>query len=132
MLAIVLNGGVTTLEQTREHLLGLDGVMIGREAYHNPYMLADADRKIFADDRAAPSRREILEAYLPYVARELERGARLPRLSRHLTGLCLGQPGARAWRRAVSELAAIDGASALPLLNALPERSEVASSAVAA
>ncbi len=131
-LTIVLNGGVTSLEQAREHLARLDGVMIGREAYHNPHMLADADRWIFDDNRAAPTRRDIVEAYLPYVARELTRGARLAHLTRHLTGLYLGQPGARAWRRAVSELATNDGATEHSLLDAIPERPEVASDAAAA
>jgi tRNA-dihydrouridine synthase A len=135
-LTIVLNGGVTSLEQTRQHLSRLDGVMIGRQAYHNPYMLADADRWIFDDDHAIAPRRDIVEAYLPYMARELERGARLAQLTRHLTGLYLGQPGARAWRRAVSELATVDGATERGLLGAIPERSaerrEIASSAAAA
>ena len=135
-LTIVLNGGVTSLEQARQHLARLDGVMIGREAYHNPYMLADADRWLVGDDRAAPTRREIVEAYLPYAARELERGARLARLTRHLTGLYLGRAGARAWRRTVSELSSIDGATERNLLGAVPEdsaeRTGVAGGAAAA
>ena len=117
-LTIVLNGGVTSLAQAREHLSALDGVMIGREAYHNPYLLAEADGEIFNDDRAAPTRRDIVEAYLPYVARELDRGTRLAHLTRHMTGLYLGQPGARAWRRRVSELATMDGACGRDLLAA--------------
>ena len=117
-LTIVLNGGVTSLAQAREHLTALDGVMIGREAYHNPYMLAGADGGIFGDQGSARTRREIVEAYLPYVARELERGTRLAHLTRHMTGLYLGQPGARAWRRGVSELATIAGASGRDLLAA--------------
>ena len=117
-LTIVLNGGVTSLAQAREHLTALDGVMIGREAYHNPYMLAGADSGIFGDHGSARTRREIVEAYLPYVARELEQGTRLAHLTRHMTGLYLGQPGARAWRRGVSELATIAGASGRDLLAA--------------
>ena len=134
-LTIVLNGGVTSLGQVREHLAQLDGVMIGREAYHNPYLLADADGWIFDDHRTAPSRRDIVEAYLPYAAREVERGARLVHLTRHLTGLYLGQPGARAWRRSVSELATIDGATEQDLLAAIPtipdEQSALANHAAA-
>ena len=118
-LTIVLNGGVTSLAQAREHLTALDGVMIGREAYHNPYMLAGADSGIFGDHGSARTRREIVEAYLPYVARELEQGTRLAHLTRHMTGLYLGQPGARAWRRGVSELATIAGASGRDLLSAV-------------
>jgi len=117
-LTIVLNGGVTSLAQAREHLTALDGVMIGREAYHNPYMLAGADGGIFGVHGSARTRREIVEAYLPYVARELEQGTRLAHLTRHMTGLYLGQPGARAWRRGVSELATIAGASGRDLLAA--------------
>jgi tRNA-dihydrouridine synthase A len=121
-LTIVLNGGVTSLGQVREHLTRLDGVMIGREAYRNPYVLADADGLIFDDHRAAPTRREIVEAYIPYVTRELEGGARLAHLTRHLTGLYLGQPGARAWRRALSQLATIGGASGSDLLATIPNQ----------
>lgn len=119
-LTVILNGGVTDLEQACAHLPRFDGVMIGRAAYHNPYVLAEADRRIFADPRPAPTRRAIVEAYLPYVARELARGTRLAHLTRHLTGLYLGQPGARGWRRAVSELANVDGAGERDLLAAIP------------
>lgn len=120
-LTVVLNGGVTSLEQVRHHLDRLDGVMVGREAYHNPYLLADADGEIFDDPGAPVTRRAIVEAFLPYAARELERGARLSHLTRHLTGLYLGQPGARAWRRRVSELGAIDGATERDLLALIPD-----------
>jgi tRNA-dihydrouridine synthase A len=120
-LTVVLNGGVTSLEQVHHHLTRIDGVMIGREAYHNPYLLADADGAIFGDPRAPVTRRAIVEAFLPYAARELERGTRLSHLTRHLTGLYLGQPGARAWRRRVSELGAIDGASERDLLALIPD-----------
>ena len=134
-LTIVLNGGVTGLAQAREHLSALDGVMIGREAYHNPYLLARADAEIFNDDRAAPTRRDIVEAYLPYVARELEQGTRLAHLTRHMTGLYLGQPGARAWRRRVSELATMDGAGGRELLAAAakmpPQEPRIANHAAA-
>ena len=120
-LRIVVNGGITSLDQVQRHLCQLDGVMIGREAYHNPYMLAAADRQVFGDQRAVATRREIVEAFLPYVALELGRGTRLAHLTRHLTGLYLGEPGARAWRRAISGLACIDTASERNLLDAIPE-----------
>ncbi len=121
-LRIVVNGGITSLHQVEQHLSRLDGVMVGREAYHNPYMLAAADRRVFGDQGAPATRREIVEAFLPYVALELARGARLAHLTRHLTGLYFGEPGARAWRRALSELAVIDGAGERKLLYAIPER----------
>lgn len=120
-LRIVVNGGVTDLEQARRHLSRLDGVMIGREAYHNPYMLAQADGAIFGDHRTVATRREIVEAFLPYVGRELGRGTRLVRITRHLSGLYQGVPGARRWRRALSELACDDHATERDLLRAVPE-----------
>ena len=125
-LAIVLNGGVADLGEARRHLARVDGVMIGRAAYHNPYLLAGADGAIFDDPRTPPSRREIVEAFMPFVARELERGTRLARLTRHLTGLYLGQPGARRWRRAVSELGAVDGATERELLALVPDQAGLA------
>ncbi|HSR72832.1 MAG TPA: tRNA dihydrouridine(20/20a) synthase DusA [Kiloniellales bacterium] len=105
-LEIVLNGGVASLEDARDHLRRVDGVMIGRAAYENPYLLAEADRAIFGDPRPAPSRAEVVEALLPYVAAECARGVPLRAIARHLLGLYNGRPGARAWRRALSEGAA--------------------------
>lgn len=106
-LEVIVNGGVADLATTREWLAVVDGVMIGREAYHNPYLLAEADRRIFGDT-AAPvvSREAVVTGYRAYVAAELARGARLSRMSRHLVGLFQGLPGARAWRRTLSEGAA--------------------------
>ena len=120
-LAVVLNGGVTGLSEARRHLVALDGVMIGREAYHNPYLLAGADADVFDRPGTPPTRRAVIEAFLPYAARELERGARLAHLTRHLTGLYLGQPGARRWRRAVSELGTTQGARPEALLALAPD-----------
>lgn len=101
-LEININGGIPDLDAALEHLQQVDGVMIGRAAYHTPHVLADADRLIFGDDRLAPTRREIVEAYLPYVAAELEKGVPLHRMTRHILGLYQGLPGARAWRRHLS------------------------------
>lgn len=109
-LEININGGIPDLGATQEHLQTVDGVMIGRAAYHTPYVLADADRMIFGEDREPPTRREIVEAYLPYVAAELEKGVPLHRMTRHMLGLYQGQPGARAWRRVLSTLAPRPGA----------------------
>lgn len=107
----ILNGGVESLEAATAHLARIDGVMIGRAAYHTPYMLADADSRIFAVARPAPSRRAVVEAYLPYVAAEYLRGTPLVRMTRHLTGLFNGWPGARSWRRAMSDGARCAGPS---------------------
>lgn len=109
-LEIVLNGGIASLEQAASHLQDFDGVMIGRAVYHNPYLLADADRLLFGDDRPVPSRREVLEAFLPYVEAEFARGVRLHGIARHILGLFHGTPGGRRWRRQVSENAVKPGA----------------------
>jgi tRNA-dihydrouridine synthase A len=111
-LTIVINGGIKTLDLTEELLEELDGVMIGREAYHNPWILATADRRIFGDPRPQPSRHELLEAYLPFVERELASGVPLGRITRHILGLFQGVPGARAWRRHLSENVHRTGADA--------------------
>jgi tRNA-dihydrouridine synthase A len=94
--------------------------MIGREAYQNPYMLADADRLIFADPTPPRTRAEVLDAFIPYVERERARGVPLNAMTRHVLGLFQGQPGARAWRRHLSEHAHRPGADARVLTAALP------------
>ncbi len=109
-LEIVINGGITCLDEAERQLQFVDGVMIGREAYHNPYMLAEADRRLFDDPRPVPSRHAILKAYLPFVEDQLRDGAPLSAMSRHLLGLFQGVPGARAWRRHISENAHKPGA----------------------
>ncbi len=111
-LAIVINGGIKSLEQTRVMLNTLDGVMIGREAYHHPWMLAEADRRIFGSTEPVPTPHQVLEAYLPFVASELAGGVYLNHISRHLLGLFQGRPGARAWRGYLSEHAHLPGADA--------------------
>jgi tRNA-dihydrouridine synthase A len=109
-LEIILNGGILTLDECAAHLLDFDGVMLGRAAYHNPYCLAEADRLLFGDGHPALDRHEVLEAFLPYVERELARGARLQGISRHILGLFHGVPGGKQWRRHLSENAVRDGA----------------------
>ncbi|WP_435101229.1 tRNA dihydrouridine(20/20a) synthase DusA [Arhodomonas sp. AD133] len=102
-LEIVLNGGVKTLDEAETLLERFDGVMIGRAGYQTPYLLAEADRRIFGLSAPAPAREAVARQYMDYVARELEAGVRLSRMSRHLVGLFQGLPGARAWRRHLSE-----------------------------
>jgi tRNA-dihydrouridine synthase A len=109
-LSISLNGGVTTLAQASDLLTRLDGVMIGREAYQSPWVLAEADRVIFGGTEPPPTRRGVLEAFLPYVERNLTDGVPLNAMTRHTLGLFQGQPGARAWRRHLSENAHRPGA----------------------
>ena len=102
-LTIILNGGVQTLEESREHLLHVDGVMIGREAYQNPWMLAQADFKLYGMDNPAKSRDDVIAGLLPYVERQLARGVHLNHITRHILGLYQGVPGARKFRRHISE-----------------------------
>ncbi len=110
-LEIVLNGGVATLAEAAGHLERVDGVMIGRAAYQDPWMLRDADRLIFGEDRPGPkSRHDVVEAMLPYIENQRRRGVPLARMTRHLSGLFNGLPGARAWRRYLAENAHRHGA----------------------
>ncbi|MBK1723377.1 tRNA dihydrouridine(20/20a) synthase DusA [Thiocystis violacea] len=109
-LCLAINGGIKTLDEAAGFLADLDGVMIGREAYHNPWILAEADRRIFGDTHPVPTRQEVLTAFLPYAERQLAAGVPLSAMSRHLLGLFQGQPGARAWRRRISENAHRPGA----------------------
>lgn len=102
-LMVVLNGGITTVEEVRAHLEQVDGVMIGRQAYHQPWLLTELEATFGDGDDVPRSRREVIERMLPYVEREVEGGALLKHISRHLLGLFAGQPGARAWRRYLSE-----------------------------
>lgn len=109
-LEIILNGGVRSVPEAVGLLGTIDGVMIGREAYHNPWVLAQADPLIFGAPAPATSRHEVIEALLPFVATELAAGTPLQSLTRHLLGLFTGVPGARAWRRHLSEQAHRRGA----------------------
>jgi tRNA-dihydrouridine synthase A len=102
-LTIVVNGGIATLAEVREHLRHVDGVMLGRTAYHEPYRLAEIEQQIFATP--LPDRDEVLARLRPYVEAHLARGDRLQHISRHILGLYQGLPGARAYRRLLSEQA---------------------------
>jgi tRNA-dihydrouridine synthase A len=103
LLEIVVNGGVANLGQAEALLQRVDGVMVGREAYHNPYLLAEVDKCIFSAADPARTRNEIMELLLPYIQEQLENGIRLNSVTRHVLGLFHGEPGARAWRRHLSE-----------------------------
>ena len=101
-LEIIINGGITSLQQAQAHLQHVDGVMIGREAYHNPYILAGVDEMFYGLVSKVKSRDEVA-AMLPYIAKELANGARLQHISRHILGLYHGQPRGKLWRRYLSE-----------------------------
>ncbi|MCB1687751.1 MAG: tRNA dihydrouridine(20/20a) synthase DusA [Halioglobus sp.] len=109
-LAIVINGGIQTLSDCQSHLQHVDGVMLGREAYQNPWMLAQVDEMLFGMDKPAESRDDIITALLPYAEQQLARGASLNHITRHILGLYQGVPGARKFRRHLSENAYKKGA----------------------
>lgn len=110
-LNIVINGGIQTLEECQVHLDNVDGVMVGRAAYHNPLMLRDVDRVIFGDHSARPGDRELLELVCQYIEQELAHDGKLKYISRHIIGLFHNRPGARQWRRHISENAHRDDAT---------------------
>lgn len=109
-LTIGINGGIKTLEECLEHLQHLDGVMVGREAYQSPYLLAQVDQLIFGLDKPVKKRRQVVEEMYPYIERELAKGAYLGHITRHMLGLFQNMPGARQWRRYISENAHKPGA----------------------
>lgn len=118
-LVIELNGGVTRLEEIREHLGHVDAVMIGRAAYDNPFLFATVDRDFFGDAGTIKDRREVLETMLSYAESWCRKGERLSSISRHLLNLSAGQPGGRAFRRFLSERAPRPGAGPEVLREAL-------------
>ncbi len=117
-LNIVLNGGIKKIEDVDEVLPHVDGVMIGRQAYHDPYFLARLEQHL-DPSVPLPDRRDIVKRMLPYIEDELARGERLGSITRHMLGLFAGEPGARAWRRYLSENAFREGAGTEVLLDAL-------------
>ena len=109
-LTVIINGGITTLDEAKTHLGHVDGVMMGRAAYQSPWLLAEVDSTLFAAPRPVATRRAAVEAFMPYMARELQNGTPLNAMTKHLLGLFNGLPGARAFRRHLSENAVKPGA----------------------
>ena len=99
---IILNGGITSVEQIKPHLKKTDGVMIGRAAYHTPYILAEIEKEIF-NNKNVPSRQDVIEQLIPYIKDEIKKGTRLNQIMRHTLGLFHGQTGASYWKRYLSE-----------------------------
>jgi tRNA-dihydrouridine synthase A len=118
-LQIIINGGITQLPEGIAMLAHVDGVMVGREAYHNPYCLSQVDALFYQDAHAIPSRHDVVLQLLPYVAQQLSLGVRLHSITRHILGLFHGEPGARAWRRYLSEHGVKPGADSAVLVQAL-------------
>lgn len=124
-LEIILNGGVTDLSETVKHLDHVDGVMLGRAAYHTPAILGEVDQEFFAGDRTVSGEEAVL-SMLPYIERELEQGTRLNQITRHMLGIFAGRPGARKWRRVLSENAHRDNAGPELVEQALTEITQLA------
>lgn len=102
-LEFIANGGIRSDKQVKQQLAQADGVMIGREAYHNPYFLAQLEQQLWPQDSALPDRDQVAKDYIEYAKIPLAQGRRLHSLSRHILGLYQAQPGARIWRRTLSE-----------------------------
>lgn len=118
-LTISINGGITSLEQASEHLKHVDGVMIGREAYANPYIMSAADSLFFDDNREVLTRHQIVEQMMEYIENHLAQGGKVNHISRHMLTLFLGLPGAKQWRRYLSENAHKPGAGTETIAQAL-------------
>ena len=99
---IIINGGITSTDQIKNHLSKVDGVMIGRSVYHSPYFLAEIEKEIFKNNNT-PSRQEVIENLIPYVKKETKKGTRLNQIMRHTLGLFHGQTGSNFWKRYLSE-----------------------------
>ena len=128
-LEIIINGGITDLDSTESHLRHVDGVMLGRTAYHEPYMLAGVDARLYRDTRKVPGRDEIVNMMLPYIEMELANGALLKHITRHMLGLFTGEPGARHWRRYLGHHAVKRGAGTEVVREALEKVSEFSNTA---
>jgi tRNA-dihydrouridine synthase A len=102
-LELVVNGGVRSVGEVRQHLDAFDGVMLGREAYHNPYLLAQLHREVVAPGWRLPAREEVIEHYAAYAHMRAGEGHRLRSMVRHVLGLYAGLPGVRPWRRFLLE-----------------------------
>ena len=109
-LAIEINGGIRSLAEAKKHLSRVDAAMIGRGAYEDPYAWVGADQELFGSKAVPRSRRQVVEALLAYVEEQCRQGVFLKRMTRHFLGLFAGQPGARAWRRHLSEGSHLPGA----------------------
>lgn len=133
-LEIIINGGIKTQAEIDAHLVHVDGVMLGREAYHNPYMMASFDARFYGDDSAVKSRAEVLEAMLPYIREQLQKygrgsaggGLKLNSITRHMLGLMAGMPGARAFRQTLSDSKKLATGEPTLLLEALARTQRLA------
>ena len=119
-LTVVINGGITSVEEVERHLALLDGVMLGRAAYHDPWLLAGLQQRLFGRP-GVESRVAAVEVLTAYLHRQVERGVPVKHVTRHVLGLFAGQPGARRWRRCISQRAHLEPANGALLLQALEQ-----------
>ena len=120
-LHITINGGITTLDQINQQLVHVDGVMLGRSAYQNPYLLAEIDHMLYNNHKRKISRHTIIEDFGDYIEKQLTDGTHLKQMSRHISTLFQGQPGARSYRRMLSEKSGLPNAGAEVLREAVNE-----------
>ena len=123
-LEILINGGVETADQVEEHLKHVDGVMIGRAAYHYPWRMAEFDNRFYGDDSPARTPADVVNAMIPYIEKQLslygEKGLKMHGITRHMLGMMTGLPGARRFRQILSDPARLaSGSPAVVLLEAL-------------
>jgi tRNA-dihydrouridine synthase A len=122
-LTVIVNGGIANLDEAEGHLAQVDGVMLGRAAYHDPAILLDVDERFFGGERRTME--DALEDYIRYIERELARGVPLNTMTKHMLGLFNGQPGGRLFRRHLSENATKRGAGLEVLLEGLTKISRL-------
>ena len=129
-LEIIINGGIKTDDEIAAHLAHVDGVMLGREAYHNPYVMAGYDQRFYGDNTRIRSREEVLAAMIPYIEQQLAqyatRGMKLNSITRHMLGLMTGLPGARSFRQIMSDPGRLASADPRLLLEAAARMRPVA------
>jgi tRNA-dihydrouridine synthase A len=131
-LTVVINGGIATLDEAETHLAELDGVMLGRAAYQNPALLAEVDRRLFGEPASENAPEHALLRMMPYIEAELARGERLSAITRHVVGLVQAVPGARAFRRHLTEAATRPGAGIEVITDALAMLQHAGTAALAA
>jgi tRNA-dihydrouridine synthase A len=129
---IIINGGITGLEEARGHLAHVDGVMLGRAAYHDPWRLLAVDSELFGETPPYPTMKDVFEAMVPYIERELAQGTRLHSITRHFVGAFHGVPGARAFRRHLAENGVKPGAGVNVLRDAIAMVQDRVKAAIAA
>jgi tRNA-dihydrouridine synthase A len=118
-LEVIINGGLTTLDDCVTQMQHVDGVMVGREAYHNPMLLADVDLRLYGDDHPPATREDVIHKMIEYVSDEYRKGLPIKHITRHMLGLFHGIPGGRRWRRILSEQAPRSNATPALLMEAL-------------